>query len=331
MFTIRTTRSASNEEPSSALVPRLALAPVIIFYVGGFQAKYFISARVAFFPMLINVMKGLGDLNEDLDHLLASPDASLYQEYRKVRFLNLLSFLFDEMKLTVTLAIVGAVVDEYVTADSGMGWFALFALRNLDTRSCLGSAGSRGPSPSPCLRPVHPSGPARSLDGSEHDNRVKTMATNNTAIEGHKDRTGYQSTYVVSSLEIVSPSVSSYSSHFGSSIVGSSMSGRTSTSQSHVRGGTDVPLSGRSHRRIPDDARRGISGVRTRHFFSIGLGIVLSKSYLIRQGTLSMLVYFYSLPHAIVAPLFIVWFSNGLVGIGLFVAWFAFSRYLLTR
>ena len=58
--------------------------------------------------------------------------------------------------------------------------------------------------------------------------------------------------------------------------------------------------------------------------FGIGLGILFSKSYLIRQGTLPMLVYFYSLPHAIVAPLFIVWFGNGLIGIGLFVAWFAF-------
>lgn len=59
-------------------------------------------------------------------------------------------------------------------------------------------------------------------------------------------------------------------------------------------------------------------------FFGVALGILFSKSYLIRQSTMPMLVYFYSLPHAIVAPLFIVWFGNGLIGIGLFVAWFAF-------
>lgn len=59
-------------------------------------------------------------------------------------------------------------------------------------------------------------------------------------------------------------------------------------------------------------------------FFGVALGIVFAKSYLLKQGTLPMIVYFYSLPHAIVAPLFIVWFGNGLVGIGLFVAWFAF-------
>lgn len=125
-------------------VPRLALAPVIIFYVGGFKAKYFISAWIAFFPMLINAMEGLGDLGEDLDHLLKSLDASLYQEYRKVRFPNSLPFIFDGMKLTVTLAIVGAVVGEYIAADSGMGWLALFALRNLDIALVFGIVGIMG-------------------------------------------------------------------------------------------------------------------------------------------------------------------------------------------
>lgn len=129
---------------SSNSVPRLALAPVIIFYVGGFQAKYLISAWVAFFPMLINAMEGLGDLDEDLDHLLASLDASLYQEYRKVRFPNSLPFLFDGMKIAVTLAIVGAVVGEYVAADSGMGWLALFALQNLDIPLVFGIVGVMG-------------------------------------------------------------------------------------------------------------------------------------------------------------------------------------------
>lgn len=129
---------------SSNSVPRLALAPVIIFYVGGFQAKYLISAWVAFFPMLINAMEGLGELDEDLNHLLKSLDASLYQEYRKVRIPNSLPFMFDGMKLTVTLAIVGAVVGEYIAADSGMGWLALFALRNLDVALVFGIVGIMG-------------------------------------------------------------------------------------------------------------------------------------------------------------------------------------------
>lgn len=59
------------------------------------------------------------------------------------------------------------------------------------------------------------------------------------------------------------------------------------------------------------------------------VGVIFAKSFLIRQGTMPALVYFYSLPHAIVAPLFIVWFGNGLLGIGLFVAWFGFFSVLI--
>lgn len=125
-------------------VPRVSLAPVIIFYLGGFQAKYVVSAWIAFFPMLINAMEGLGNLDEDLELLLASLDATWWQEYRKVRFQNALPFLFDGMKIAVTLSIVGAVVGEYVAAEKGMGFLALFALRNLDIPLVFGVVGIMG-------------------------------------------------------------------------------------------------------------------------------------------------------------------------------------------
>lgn len=54
------------------------------------------------------------------------------------------------------------------------------------------------------------------------------------------------------------------------------------------------------------------------------IGIVFSESFIIRQSMLPMLVFAWSIPHAIVAPLFIIWFGSGLIGIGLFVAWFGF-------
>jgi NitT/TauT family transport system permease protein len=54
------------------------------------------------------------------------------------------------------------------------------------------------------------------------------------------------------------------------------------------------------------------------------LGILFAESFIIRQSLLPTLVFAYSIPHAIVAPLFIIWFGTGLVGIGLFVAWFGF-------
>lgn len=59
------------------------------------------------------------------------------------------------------------------------------------------------------------------------------------------------------------------------------------------------------------------------------LGIIFAESFLIRQASLPALVFTYSVPHAIMAPLFIIWFGRGIVGIGLFVAWFGFFQVLI--
>ncbi|MFB6281988.1 MAG: ABC transporter permease [Haloferacaceae archaeon] len=59
------------------------------------------------------------------------------------------------------------------------------------------------------------------------------------------------------------------------------------------------------------------------------LGIVFAESFVIRQASLPALVFTYSVPHAVMAPLFIIWFGRGLFGIGLFVAWFGFFQVLI--
>jgi NitT/TauT family transport system permease protein len=115
---------------ASNTVPRVALAPLIIFYLGDFNPHVLIAAWIAFFPMLINVMEGLGNLDEDLENLLDALDATTVQEYRHVRFPNALPFIFDGLKIGVTLAVVGAVVGEFVASETGVGFIALFAMKN---------------------------------------------------------------------------------------------------------------------------------------------------------------------------------------------------------
>lgn len=114
-------------------VPRVSLAPLIIFYIGsGEVANYLISAWIAFFPMLINTADGLVSIDEDLENLLDVVGATRWQEYRYVRFLNALPNIFDGMKTGVTLAVIGAIVGEFVAAEEGMGYLALFGLYNVN-------------------------------------------------------------------------------------------------------------------------------------------------------------------------------------------------------
>lgn len=61
----------------------------------------------------------------------------------------------------------------------------------------------------------------------------------------------------------------------------------------------------------------------------VAIGIIFAESFVIRQASLPALVFTYSVPHAIMAPLFIIWFGRGILGIGLFVAWFGFFQVMI--
>ena len=56
----------------------------------------------------------------------------------------------------------------------------------------------------------------------------------------------------------------------------------------------------------------------------VAIGIIYAESFILRQASLPMLVFFYSLPFAIVAPIFIIWFGTGIFAVGAFVALFSF-------
>lgn len=112
-------------------IPRIALAPLFIFYFGGGSvAKFVIAAWIAFFPMLINTVEGLSLQDEERQMMLDLMDATTWQEYRYVRFPNALPHLFDGMKLAVSLAIIGAIVGEFIAANEGLGALVVWALWN---------------------------------------------------------------------------------------------------------------------------------------------------------------------------------------------------------
>ena len=125
-------------------VPRITLAPLIIFYFGNLNAKFLISVWVAFFPMFLNAYEGLGILEDEERDLLDSLGATKWQEYKYIRVPNSIPHMFDGMKIAMTLAIVGAVVGEFVGAGKGLGKLALFALRGFDTALVFGVTGLMG-------------------------------------------------------------------------------------------------------------------------------------------------------------------------------------------
>ncbi|UPM44341.1 ABC transporter permease [Halocatena salina] len=72
-----------------------------------------------------------------------------------------------------------------------------------------------------------------------------------------------------------------------------------------------------------------VTGYALAVVIAIPAGIVVSKSMVIRQSSMPFLVYAYSLPAAILAPIFVLWFDSYVVAASVFVAWVSFFPILI--
>jgi NitT/TauT family transport system permease protein len=103
------------------IVPRIALAPVFLSWFGlGMASKVAMAAGICFFPVLINVVLGLENVNRDAQNLLRSLGASKWETYTKLLLPASLPEIFASLKVAITFALTGAIVAEYVGANEGL-------------------------------------------------------------------------------------------------------------------------------------------------------------------------------------------------------------------
>lgn len=102
--------------------PKIALAPLLIVWFGfGMTSKIVMAALIAFFPLLVNVASGLSNVDERKLILMQSLAASRWKTFSKVKLPDALPVIFAGGKTAIVLAVVGAVVGEFVGADKGLG------------------------------------------------------------------------------------------------------------------------------------------------------------------------------------------------------------------
>jgi NitT/TauT family transport system permease protein len=108
--------------------PKVALAPILLLWFGyGWLPKLAMTFLAAFFPILINTMAGLTTIDEELVYLTRVLGATPTQVYTKVRLRNALPYMFAGFKVGMTLAIIGALVAEFVSAERGLGYIIVTA------------------------------------------------------------------------------------------------------------------------------------------------------------------------------------------------------------
>lgn len=115
------------------VVPKIAIAPLFVVWLGfGPAPKILIAALIAFFPVVISSVAGLRSVDPEMLELAATMGASKFRTFRKIRFPTSLPHLFSGLKVAATLAVVGAVVGEFVGANAGLGYVLLIANGNLN-------------------------------------------------------------------------------------------------------------------------------------------------------------------------------------------------------
>lgn len=118
----------------SQVVPTIAIAPVLVIWFGpGDVARLTVVFLIAFFPMVVNTTAGLLQVDEQLIELIRGLNGSRWKIFTKIRIPNSLPHVFTGMRISIALSVIGAVVAEFVAADSGLGYLIFSSATNLDT------------------------------------------------------------------------------------------------------------------------------------------------------------------------------------------------------
>ena len=105
-------------------VPIVGVAPIMVMWFGfDWQSKAAVIVVMTFFPMLINALAGLNQVDAMDRDLMRSYGAGYWQSFFKLRLPSALPFVFNALKINSTLALIGAIVAEFFGSPiAGMGF-----------------------------------------------------------------------------------------------------------------------------------------------------------------------------------------------------------------
>ncbi len=118
----------------SQVIPKISIAPLLIVWFGtGAMSSLLLAFLIAFFPMTINAAMGFELVDEDIHRMARTFMGSRWQIFWKIRMPNALPYIFGGMKISITLAIIGVIVSEFVASQEGLGYLIKLAGGLLDT------------------------------------------------------------------------------------------------------------------------------------------------------------------------------------------------------
>lgn len=118
----------------SQTVPKIAIAPLFVVWFGfSMTSKVLMAFLICFFPILVDAIVGLRSISPESRDLMRSMGASRLRIMTELRLPASLPYLMSGLKVASTLAVVGAVVGEFVGSTEGLGYQLLQANSTLNT------------------------------------------------------------------------------------------------------------------------------------------------------------------------------------------------------
>jgi NitT/TauT family transport system permease protein len=109
-------------------VPKIGLAPIVVVWFGyGLASKVLMAFLFATFPLLIATLGGLRSTPEHLIEHFCALRASFWQTFWQLRVPSLLPHFIDGCKVAMPLAVIGAVVGEFIGSYEGLGNLVMLA------------------------------------------------------------------------------------------------------------------------------------------------------------------------------------------------------------
>jgi NitT/TauT family transport system permease protein len=112
-------------------VPKIAVAPIIIAYLGyGMAPKVFTVALLCFFPLFVAAVAGLRALDGPIVDLYRAASASKLHVLLNARIPAAAPYLFSALQIAFVLSLLGCVVSEFIASSKGLGF--VIKARSLD-------------------------------------------------------------------------------------------------------------------------------------------------------------------------------------------------------
>lgn len=107
-------------------IPVIAIAPIVVVMVGtGISARLIVVTLISFFPIMVSTATGVMNSPADMIELGRTVGASKWQRIASISLPHAVPFMFNGFRIGIAVAVIGAVVGEFVSANAGLGYLVV--------------------------------------------------------------------------------------------------------------------------------------------------------------------------------------------------------------